>query len=473
MPDFSIFQDVPGLLTPAEQGNVKQNAMLSAAAGLLKSAGYSKTPVNTFQALGEGLSGGLAGYKSGMDDALKTELLRGNIEDRKLNRMQMLRWLQYWGALPGGAGGAPAAAGGGATPVQPSAGDPNDPTGAGLVAAAGGPAAPATGTPQGLLSAGGDAAPAPGGSPAGPLASTAPGAMPAAGATPVPFPNASPAPGSNVAAGIPPAIRQLIGIMGPQAGQKMLGDYALKAATPTDTQKDRAAGIGGPEDAAAIATAKGIAEAKTKDLGEIITAGGRPARQKLNTLAVMEDAIDRAGPNLSTGPGADFWLKAKQTAQNLFPSLDIKGLPESEVVSKLNAQLAAEAAKSMTSRPSQLEFNAFMKNNPGLMTSVKGTKYLINVLKQTTQQDIGLRRLAMDPANTNKWQNVEDNYYKQNPIKSPFTGNAITGDEKIETPPVMPTAAPAASGPPVGFVRNGYRFKGGNPNTREAWEPVK
>lgn len=32
------------------------------------------------------------------------------------------------------------------------------------------------------------------------------------------------------------------------------------------------------------------------------------------------------------------------------------------------------------------------------------------------------------------------------------------------------TAAP--SGPPVGTVRNGYRFNGGNPNDRNSWSPV-
>ena len=31
----------------------------------------------------------------------------------------------------------------------------------------------------------------------------------------------------------------------------------------------------------------------------------------------------------------------------------------------------------------------------------------------------------------------------------------------------------AAGGPPVGTVRNGYRFKGGNPNDSNNWEPVQ
>jgi len=33
-------------------------------------------------------------------------------------------------------------------------------------------------------------------------------------------------------------------------------------------------------------------------------------------------------------------------------------------------------------------------------------------------------------------------------------------------------SSPAASGPAVGSVHNGYRFRGGNPNDRASWEPV-
>jgi hypothetical protein len=33
-------------------------------------------------------------------------------------------------------------------------------------------------------------------------------------------------------------------------------------------------------------------------------------------------------------------------------------------------------------------------------------------------------------------------------------------------------ATPRASGPTAGMVRNGYRFRGGNPNDRNNWVPV-
>jgi hypothetical protein len=85
----------------------------------------------------------------------------------------------------------------------------------------------------------------------------------------------------------------------------------------------------------------------------------------------------------------------------------------------------------MTARPSQLEFRAFMQNNPGLMTSVKGSLYLISVLRQSTEQDIALSRKAMNTKNLSNWTDIEDRHYAQNPIKSPFTGKPLSGGETV------------------------------------------
>jgi len=206
-----------------------------------------------------------------------------------------------------------------------------------------------------------------------------------------------------------------------------------------------------------------VAAAKGKRIGEVIEAGGLPGRQMLNTLNVMEDAFKQGGANISTGPGAEAWLKVKQAANNLFPGI-FNGVPESEAVQKLNAQLAAAAAKAMTARPSQLEFRAFMANNPGLLTSKEGSFALINVLRQAKEQDIALSRLAMNNRNHDNWTEIEDKFYKEHPIKSPFTGKALTGQEK-----------PAAAGlppPQIGEIHNGHRYLGGNPKDSKSWAPV-
>ena len=220
-------------------------------------------------------------------------------------------------------------------------------------------------------------------------------------------------------------------------------------------------GVGIKGEEAAVSEA---GKAQGGRMGEVITAGGQPARRTLNILNTMDDAITRAGSNLTTGPGAEYMLKLKQAAQNWLPGLDLKGLPEAEVVTKLNAQLAAQAAKAMTQRPSQLEFKAFMQNNPGLQNSVAGTKYLIDVLRQATTQDIQLGQLASWVQDPRSWPAVEDRFYQQNPIKSPFTGQPLSGDERAVGR--APQQGAPQAGPPPGALQ----YLRQNPATRSQFD---
>jgi hypothetical protein len=174
---------------------------------------------------------------------------------------------------------------------------------------------------------------------------------------------------------------------------------------------------------------EGAGAAVGKRIGEAVESGGTAARHTVNILNTIEESLRRGGDHMFTGPGNEMALKVKQAAANL--GYDIKGTTESEVVQKLNTQLASAAAKAMTARPSQLEFLNFVRANPGLMTSTKGSLYLISVLRQATEQDIGLSRKAMDKRNWDSWGSVEDAHYKANPIKSPFSGKPLAGDEAI------------------------------------------
>ena len=164
-----------------------------------------------------------------------------------------------------------------------------------------------------------------------------------------------------------------------------------------------------------------VGEARGKRVAEVIEAGGKPARDTLNDLNAIQDAVRQGGDNIKYGPGAEFWLKAKQVLNNIYPQ---QGLAEADTIVKMNARLAAAAAKSMTARPSQLEFKTFVANNPGIMNSKAGTIALLDILKQSTQQQINLGREAMR-ASPDQWQDIEDNFYQKNPLISPFTGQPL------------------------------------------------
>lgn len=163
-------------------------------------------------------------------------------------------------------------------------------------------------------------------------------------------------------------------------------------------------------------------KAAGKRIGEVIEGGGKAARDTINTLDVMEASIRRSGGNFATGPGATEALKFKEAVNNLFPGyFKPQEIVDAEAIVKLNAFLASTAAKGLTARPSQLEFKAFMANNPGLSTSPQGSLYLIDILRQEQQQGIKLGQMALDRSNWDNWGSTEQRFYsdKNNQIRIP------------------------------------------------------
>jgi len=197
------FQEIPGLLTPEMQSNVNNSMLMGAAAALMKGAGPRSTP-DFFGAFGEGLQGALSGYETGQSNALKQSLQREQIKKLADERALRERWESIFGV--GSAAQMPA---GIMSPQQPAAAAGSDPAT---------PAPATTQQPPGLLSPQGQ-----------------PGARPA-----IPTQNdvrTSAAGGiKQVLADMPPALRQMIGVMGPQKGMDTLATWVgKKAEKPSDT----------------------------------------------------------------------------------------------------------------------------------------------------------------------------------------------------------------------------------------------
>lgn len=70
-------------LTDAQRQAMQRQAMLSAAAALLKSSGRSTTPVSIGQALGQGLEAGAAGYQQAQQSALAQLLTKQKLDEYK------------------------------------------------------------------------------------------------------------------------------------------------------------------------------------------------------------------------------------------------------------------------------------------------------------------------------------------------------------------------------------------------------
>lgn len=198
----------------------------------------------------------------------------------------------------------------------------------------------------------------------------------------------------------------------------------------TTEQKNALPGQTPQESAASAAAMKVQAEAQAENLKTRL-AGYKPARDSIQVLDEMKDAFKAGGSHISTGPGAPNWLKVKQAVNNMAGADIFKGVPESEQIDKLNAYLSAAVAKSMTARPTQYEFKAFQQQNPGLLTSPKGSENLMDLLRQTKVQEAELARMAskFKVGGGQDWLDVEEKYFWEHPIISPLTKKPIDAQQ--------------------------------------------
>jgi hypothetical protein len=193
-------------------------------------------------------------------------------------------------------------------------------------------------------------------------------------------------------------------------------------------------------------------------------AGTAPVR--LNQIAQLRDAVNRAGDNITTGPLAATILRLKQGVGGVLGTT-LDGVPEAEVINNIGFQLATAASKAISSRPTQFEFGQNLQVKPGITLSKPGMQAVLNISEQSAHDDTELAKLANDPANRQNWTATVQKYYAEHPVMSPFRPGQALGQsdiDKINTPgPAAPaggapvsaasaaTAAPA--GPPAGAVQ--------------------
>ncbi len=109
-------------------------------------------------------------------------------------------------------------------------------------------------------------------------------------------------------------------------GQAVLDAIKQAAEIPTEAKLAAREGMSVPEYQSVVKGQEAVGGAVGKRVGEVVEAGGLPARHTINTLDIMEDALNRAGRNITTGPGAAEFLRLKQAAQAWLPGDWSKGL---------------------------------------------------------------------------------------------------------------------------------------------------
>lgn len=221
-----------------------------------------------------------------------------------------------------------------------------------------------------------------------------------------------------------------------------------KANELTPTQRDFNASQANPQiDEHALqqkadeARATGVAQSDIKEQDGIISAGSA-GRQRLATLNTISNIIN-TDKNMTLGFGAETALKVKKALESI--GVDVGDISGPQAIQKLNGLLASESAKGVSARPAQFEFKTFLTNNPGLDLDKAGNQRVIGIFSQLAKRDVDLGKLArQNRDNWSNWDNVVENYDKQNPIKDPTTGRVITTDSVVAPGPAKEGTTAAA-----------------------------
>jgi hypothetical protein len=244
------------------------------------------------------------------------------------------------------------------------------------------------------------------------------------------------------------------------------------------------------QEATAEETAKGAAKPMVEAMEKAST-----TPDMIRKLDIMSNAYRQGG--MSGGPLGPFLHDVRGVAAQL-GLLDPKDktLTAQNIIEKIGTQLAFQATKELTNRPAASEVLMQIKANPGLLMSNQSAMYMLDLMKQTALQDQKIGQIAMTAGMTpQRFAEMRDNYYRDNPLISPFThrpinemGGGIPGTKNGPLPQASGTPfsagssiGPGASGggqtgvaaPAVGTIRNGYRFTGGNPAQKSSWEAVR
>lgn len=154
-----------------------------------------------------------------------------------------------------------------------------------------------------------------------------------------------------------------------------------------------------------------------------------PAQTKKDTLSAIEDALNRGGDNITTGPFAQHALNAKQAIGSVFGTT-LAGTSEAEVANSAGLTYATAAAKALSSRPTQMEFGKILEAKPGIFTSREGSLANINILRQQANAEQDLARIAQTYKGDD-YLGEKAKYYKEHPIMSPFDPSKPLGQSDV------------------------------------------
>jgi len=196
-----------------------------------------------------------------------------------------------------------------------------------------------------------------------------------------------------------------------------------------------------------------------------------------------EPAIDTALAVLDKGFGTG---TGTATTAKIAGALSALGIPEATAYANDAAVFQATVQQTVLDRQfeqkgPQTEADAarITQTAANLGNPTDANRFLLNVAKAQIKRDNAQQRFFDKWWNTNKtYEGAEEAWYSGEGGKSLFSDPALAKYAPKEEPaaPAKPAAtAPAATPvapPKIGTVRNGYKFKGGDPRVSTNWEKM-
>jgi hypothetical protein len=224
-----------------------------------------------------------------------------------------------------------------------------------------------------------------------------------------------------------------------------------------------------------------LENAEQKGQGELNVETYKGIQGKANLARKTAPAIDTALAVLDKGFGTG---TGTATTAKIAGALSALGIPEATDYANDAAVFQATVQQTVLDRQfeqkgPQTEADAarITQTAANLGNPADANRFLLNIAKAQAKRDIAQQRFFANWFSTkNTYRGAEEAWFDGEGGKSLFADPTLSKyapkEERPAAAPATTTAATPVTPPKIGTVRNGYKFKGGNPGVSTNWEKI-
>lgn len=187
---------------------------------------------------------------------------------------------------------------------------------------------------------------------------------------------------------------------------------------------------------------------------------GQNSRQMASDITTLVDL----GKTIGTGKGAQFKASIGPYAEAL--GIKVDGLSDIQAYEAVINRVAPNMRVKGSGSQSDFELKNFLKALPSLGNTPEGNEIAASVLQGLTQNKILASEIASKALNKEITRSDAEKQLRELP-------DPMQQYREYQKTKSLPSAAkPEIAAPQPGLVRDGYRFKGGDPSRKENWEQV-